>query len=126
MGAETDLTSGQVRWLSPLPLWTGVLAGPVVWAANLTVSYALVKWVCSSRQFGVLHLITVISVVVVIAAAWLSWAALHETRGEMPADGGEPPERARFMAILGLTSSAFFIVAILANEMPRWVLDACR
>jgi len=30
------------------------------------------------------------------------------------------------MSILGLTSSAFFVLAILANEMPRWVLHACR
>lgn len=126
LGAETYLTAGRVRWLSPLPLWTGILAGPIAWAADLTASYALVKWVCSSRQFSVLHLITLLSILAVISGAWISWLGLQQTRREMPTDGGQPGARARFMAILGLASSAFFILAILANEMPRWVLDACR
>ena len=26
-----------VRWLSPLPLWTGILAGPLAWALDLTI-----------------------------------------------------------------------------------------
>jgi len=120
------VTGTRVRWLSPLPLWTGVLAGPVIWAADLTVSYALVGWACSSRQFGVLHVITLLSIVLVIAGAWICWLGLQQTRGDVPSDGGRPRERARFMAVLGLASSAFFIVAILANEMPRWVLHGCR
>ena len=42
LGAETAVSGDQrlrrddVRWLSPLPLWTGILAGPVAWALDLT------------------------------------------------------------------------------------------
>jgi hypothetical protein len=126
LGAETDVTARRVRWLTPLPLWIGILAGPVVWAADLTTSYALVRWSCSTQQFGVLHLITLLSILLVIGGAWVAWLGLQQTRGNGPEDGGRPRERARFMSILGLTSSAFFVLAILANEMPRWVLHACR
>jgi hypothetical protein len=125
LGAETDVTAAGVRWLSPLPLWTGVLAGPVVFAIDLTASYALVGWACRSRQFSVLHGITGLSVLAVIAGAWICWRGFQHTR-DVSDDGGRPRERARFMTLLGLTVSAFFLLAILANDMPRWVLHGCR
>jgi hypothetical protein len=55
----------------------------------------------------------------------VSWLALARTAADVPTDGGEPRQRARFMAILGLASSALFGVLIVANTIPHWVLDAC-
>ena len=126
MGAEIDLTADDVRWLSPLPLWIGILAGPVAFAVDLTASYALVQWVCASRQFSLLHLITLLAIVMTLGGAWVSWLGLQHARVDRPGDGGRPRQRARFMAVLGCASSSLFLLAILANEMPRWVLDACR
>ena len=126
MGTQTPLTTAGVRWLTPLPLWTGILAGPVVWATDLTVSYAFVRWSCTTRAFGVLHAITAFSIALVVAGGWISWLAYQQTRDDVPGDGGRPRQRARFMAVLGLASAGFFLLAILANEMPRWVLYACR
>jgi hypothetical protein len=126
LGAQADLTADGVRWLSPLPLWIGILAGPIAWAADLTVSYALVPWVCASRQISLLHLITLLSILAVAAGAWVSWLGFQHAREDLPGDGGRPRQRARFMAVIGLTSSALFLLAILAGEMPRLVLDACR
>jgi hypothetical protein len=121
LGAETDL-----RWLSPLPLWTGILAGPVAWALDLSISYAMVKWTCSSQREGLLHAITPAALIVVAGGAAVSFMALQHTSGTAPTDGGDPRERARFMAVLGLTSSALFALTILAGAIPRWVLDACQ
>ena len=126
LGAETDVTPGDVRWLSPLPLWTGVLAGPLAWAVDLSVSYALVKWTCRVRQEPILHAITLVALVIVIGGAAVSWLALQRTAGAGPTDGGQPRQRARFMAILGLTSSALFALTIVAGAIPRWILDACQ
>ena len=126
MGTTTDVTAGDVRWLSPLPLWSGVLAGPIAWACDLGVSYALVKWTCSHGAQSVFVLITLAALVVVAAGAWLSWNALERTSEAVQTDGGEPHQRARFMAVLGLTSSALFGVTILAAAIPPAVLDACH
>jgi hypothetical protein len=126
LGAETDLTAGDLRWLSPLPLWTGILAGPCAFAFDLTVSYALVQWTCVSQRQVVLHLITPATLAVVTGGAMVSWVALQRTESGAPTDGGDPRQRARFMALLGLASSALFAVAILAIGVPRWVLDACH
>jgi len=126
LGAQADVNAGDVRWLSPLPLWTGILAGPVAWALDLTASYALVKWICATRHDGVLHAITAGALALVCGGAALSWIALQRTAGATPTDGGGSRQRARFMAILGLTSSALFALQILANTIPAWVLDACQ
>jgi hypothetical protein len=126
LGAEADLSPGDLRWLAPLPLWAGILAGPAAWAVDLALSYALVKWTCLGQREAVLHVITLGSLAVVATGAVVSWFALQRTKPDVPTDGGDPRQRARFMAILGLTSSALFALTIVAGAIPSWVLDACH
>ena len=126
MDAQTTVDTGDVRWLTPLPLWTGILAGPIAWAFDLTASYAFVKWVCHTGTYGVLSLITAASLAVVGVAAAISWTALRRTVQDVPTDGGRPRQRARFMAVLGLASCALFALQILAGAIPHGVLDACQ
>jgi dolichyl-phosphate-mannose--protein O-mannosyl transferase len=126
LGAQTAVDAADVRWLSPLPLWTGILAGPMAWAFDLMASYAVVKRVCHTHNYAVLPLITAASLAMVIGAAAIAWTALTRTANDLPIDGGEPRQRARFMAILGLASSGLFTLQILAGAIPHWVLDACQ
>jgi hypothetical protein len=126
LGAETRVDAGDIRWLSPLALWAGILAGPVAWALDLTVSYAIAKWVCMSQRAGVLHAITLAALALVCAGAALSWIALQRTADDVPTDGGRPRQRARFMAILGLSTCALFALQILAGAVPHWMVDACH
>jgi hypothetical protein len=126
LGAQADLIADDVRWLSPLPLWTGILSGPVAWALDLCVGYALVKWSCTAGREDVLRGLTFAALGLVAAGAAVSWTALRRTRGDVPEDGGGPRQRARFMALLGLATSALFAIAIAAGAVPRWVLDGCH
>jgi hypothetical protein len=124
LGAEVAVDD--VRWLTPLPLWAGILAGPVAWAFDLEASYAVVKWVCHTQNHEVLFLITLVSLAVVLAGAIFSWKALIRTSNETSTDGGRPRQRARFMAVLGVASCALFALQILAGAIPHWMLDACQ
>ena len=126
MGTASHVNAGEVRWLTPLPLWSGILAGPVAWALDLGASYALVKWVCQTSRYEVLSAITVAALVLVCGGAVVSWAAFKRTSGDVPTDGGRPRQRARFMAMLGLTLCALFALQILAGAIPHRVLDACH
>ena len=60
------------------------------------------------------------------AAPWCRGWRCSARPTTLPTDGGDPRQRARFMAILGLTSCALFALAIVAGAIPRWVLDACQ
>ena len=125
LGTTADLTPSQVRWLSPAPLWAGILAGPVAWALDETISYALVQPSCARGSRTMLELMTLAALVVIAGGAVVSWTSFwHAPAG--PTDGARDVERARFMAVLGLASSAFFAIATIALDIPRWVLDACR
>jgi len=126
LGAEAHLSAGDLRWLSPLALWSGITAGPIAWAIELTVSYAIVKRVCASRNDVVLHLITILSLAIVAGGGLLSGNAYQRTAQDRPTDGSSPRQRARFMAILGLALSGFFLVVIIASALPNWVIDACQ
>ena len=126
LGAQTALDTHGVGWLTPLPLWAGILAGPIAWAFDLEASYAVVKWVCSTGKYTVLPLITIGSLALVAGGAVLSWGAWMRTGHDVPTDGGQPRQRARFMAGLGLASCALFALQVLAGAIPHWVLDACQ
>ena len=126
LGAEAHVTANGVRWLTPLPLWTGILAGPVAWALDLETSYALVKWTCAAGTERPFQLMTVAALALTAAGAAVSWTALQHTSGDTPEDGGLPRQRARFMAILGLASCALFALTIAAAAIPWGVLDACH
>jgi len=126
LDAQAGVNAGDVRWLTPLPLWTGILGGPIAWAFDLMASYAVVKWVCQTSNQAILPIITIASLVMVIGAAAISWIALRRTANDAPTDGGQPRQRARFMAVLGLASSGLFALQILAGAIPLRVLDACQ
>jgi hypothetical protein len=97
-------------------LWAGILAGPAAWATDLVASYAVVQWTCRHQRYDVLHLVTVAAVAVTLAGALAAWRALQQSSADRP----------RFMGVLGLSMSAFFVLVIVAEAIPRWVLNACH
>jgi hypothetical protein len=113
------------RALTPFALWTGILAGPIAWALDLTISYALVKPVCAAQTNGLLRSVPIGSFLLTAVGAWCAFRALAATADVGPTDGGSELQRARFMALLGLAISALFAVQVGAGAIPRWVLDAC-
>ena len=129
MGAAPDVEVAR-RWFdAPAGIavqWFGILAGPAAWFLDQQVSYSIVQWVCGGGPHFVLHLITVGSLLLVGAGAFASSTALQRTQPGAAADGSQPDERGRFMAILGLVLCAFFALVILAMAVPRVVLDACQ
>ena len=126
MGASTHIAPDDMRWLSPLPLWAGILAGPLAWAFDLQTTYSLVHRTCATQNILLLRGITVVSLACVGAGAVAAWNALSRTANDTPSDGGLPRQRARFMAILGLAMCAFSAIAIVALAFPRWMLNACQ
>ena len=114
-----------------LALWTGVLAGPLVWLALLQTNYVLSYVACETRQTWFLHLATALSVALVGAAGAWAWRAGHG-----PTDLPEPltppvshetcDTRVRWMAYFAAASSVWFIIVIVAMSVPVLVLRTCQ
>ena len=101
-------------------LWTGVLAGPIAWASDLGISYAIVKWTCGSQHTSVLHAVSAAALLAIAAGAVPAWRGLSLSTGSASTD------RIRFMAVLGLLSCALFALVVVATWIPSWVLNACQ
>jgi hypothetical protein len=107
-----------------------VLGGPLAWAALLETNYVLSYVACEQRQTWMLHVATAVALALVVAAALVAWrAAPALDYGAERAPSTDPAEtsiiRARFMAIGGLASCAFFALVIVATHIPVMVLKPC-
>jgi len=102
----------------------GVLIGPIAFGVDLLLSYMLVEHSCSTGHFYVLHVISVVCFLVVLAGAWMSWQQYQPVR-DANDSGGSPRDRTHFLALLGTISSLFFAVVIIATAVPRWILSPC-
>ena len=122
MGTPAAVNERPARWL----LWAGILTGPIAWALDLLVSYAVVKWTCLTSQHWPIDACAIGALALACAGAALSSYALQQAMDGEPTDGGAPVQRAKFMAILGVATSALFAITIAAAWIPRWVLDACH
>ncbi len=108
---------------SPM-LWFGILGGPMAWSAHLLVSYGLVYVVRGTGWAFLLHLTTLTTALVALAAgiaAWRGWRhPPAENRAEMP----DVAARRRFMGYIGLLLSGLFFLVILVEGTPPLFLDA--
>jgi hypothetical protein len=114
-----------------LALWTGVLAGPLLWLMLLQWHYVASYVACESRETWFLHAATGVAVVLTLGGGLWAWRA-----GRAPGAGDEPqtppvsPEtsdaRTRWMAHLAVASAAWFTIVILSMEIPILVLRTCQ
>ena len=108
-----------------------MLAGPLAWLTLLEVHYALSYVACESRQTWFLHLATAIAVLLVAGAGVFGWRAsqgppLTREHPSHPLSDDTRHQRARWMSAAGIAFSAFFILIILAMEVPIVVLRTCQ
>ena len=108
-----------------LALWFGLLASPIAWALHLTLSYPLVPVVCAAGWELLLHAITAATALVALAAGWVSWRSLQQIREDPEAVPVQARSRGRFMAVSGLLLSALFLLVILVEGLPVFLLSAC-
>jgi hypothetical protein len=107
-------------------LWAGVLLPPLGWVADLLSRYLMLRWVNVHDVRWPLHLATVICLAVVAAGALLSWRTLAAGRRIRPAEDvlAEAARDGRVtMGWWGLGLSLFFLLLILAQAFPSFVLS---
>ncbi|MGE5526832.1 MAG: hypothetical protein ACM3SS_24190 [Rhodospirillaceae bacterium] len=106
-------------------LWSGLVAVPVLFLAELTLAYALVPYACVSQKHIVLHIVQVITLLVAIVSALSALAAYRVAGAENPADAGDEAARQRFIALLGALVSGTIVLAMLAQWITTWVIPPC-
>lgn len=107
-------------------LWIGALLPPVAFLINLEVAYALVPTACSSGTALPVHLVHLACLSLAIGGglvAWRRWVA----EGKLwPGEEGGASARSRFMAGVGVLLSGLFVLVIVVQWIPSFLLDPCQ
>ncbi len=122
--AAVEAKAGSGEGTGALALWAGVLGPPLVFLADLLVSYGVAYWACSSEKRWALDLVTLASVALVVLCGLTAWR-LRVGSGPADSQGACPADRTRFLAMVGLASSALFLLGTLGFLVPRLVIGPC-
>jgi hypothetical protein len=100
----------------------------VVCLTSIEVNYVLAYVACERGQTWFLHLATAVAVVLVGLAGWGAWRhgpAADDERRSPPVARATTESRSRWMSIAGVATSLWFILVILAMEIPIVLLRTC-
>jgi len=114
-------------------LWFGVLAGPLVWAAQLLIDYGLDEMIaCAPANhhrgtFAGVGIETVIQITNAVATviAFLAFAVSFRAYRRLRTDDATPAFRARWMAIAGMFLSGLFLMVIVLKFASPVFLSPC-
>jgi hypothetical protein len=107
-------------------LWTSMLAGPLAWALNLQVGYALVKWACSRDQTFVLTLVGALTFAGTVAGAYVGWLCLLKVRGTADELGGRIIDRSYFVAVVAVGLNLLLALLIAVSSVHQFMLSPCE
>lgn len=99
-----------------LALWTGLLAGPIVWFFSLEAKFALAPWVCAFGWKPAAYAVSLAAFAITAGAGVIAWRQWQHVEGE----------RAQAMALGGVMLSAGFLVVLVAQALPELILAGCE
>src|SRR3954465_3427678 len=105
--AVTEDVTQFTRWPGLMSLALCVLLGPIVALTHQQVIYMTGMWACGRGFRGALHLVPVLSLVVVIGAAYGGYRNWRAVGYGLADEDGSVSTRTRFLALLGITISVF-------------------
>lgn len=115
--------------LGPCPpaLWFGVLGSHFLWLLHLHVSYAILPKICSSGRHEILHVLAAAFAAASIAGGIASWRDWRKNGGGWLSGGKEhsPGSRTKFLALLGISSSALATLIIVMQDVVLFFMDPC-
>jgi len=104
--------------------WAGLVSGPVSWALNTQINYALVDWECS-RGKNFLAVIAAMLTLVSLAGAlssWLAWRRYDPSGVPVPEQDGHPH---RLLSAIGVTFGILFAIVIVMQGIAGIFLEPC-
>jgi hypothetical protein len=108
-----------------LALWWGVLAGPIAFALDETLSYATVQHSCSTGVHAIEHFYTVLAILISLSGMAAAQWCYRRIPNSVSLEHGSTESRSRWMAIYGTAGSIVFIVVIIALSIPKWAMSPC-
>jgi hypothetical protein len=123
-----------------VPIWFAILAGPLAWSTQLLVNSTIAAHGCYPHDMpiassiwgnahGVMAGIEIAALVLCVWAGltgWRNWRRTREEKGGSAhhlLEGGDG--RTRFMSMVGMLTSALFLVAVAFSALNLTAVPAC-
>ena len=107
-------------------LWAGILIAPAAFAANLQLGYLLVHPACLRNDMTPLHVMQILCLAAALGGGLIAWRALRREQTGVSGEARERRDRSKFLAGLGVWTSALFALVIVAQAVPSFVLHQCQ
>jgi hypothetical protein len=120
-GPAEDFRSGA----GALALWWGIFAGPIAFALDEVLSYAIVQHTCSTGYLWLLHFYTLLAIVLALSGFASAFWCYRRLPENATTSGVMVESRSRFMAIYGMAASIAFTLVIVALSIPKWAMSSC-
>jgi hypothetical protein len=111
---------------TPRALWLLVILGPVIGAAEFQTIFILVRQACSAQRNFWLYVVIVVAMLLTIATAMVAVSIWRRAGAMWPTEAADVATRVRFIAVLGILSSAMSFVVILAQGIATIHFDPCQ
>ncbi len=111
---------------TPRALWLLVVAAPVIVAAEMQTNFVLVRQACSMQRNLALYAVIVVAMILTIATAVLAISIWRREGAAWPTEAGDVATRIRFIAMLGILSSAMSFLVIVAQGIATVHFDPCQ
>ena len=111
---------------SAFALWTGVLLAPLAVLGNIEAGYSLGPLVCESWPKSIMHIVVAAMLMLVVASGLQAWRNWTSSGREWPGDRGNPVDRSRFLAALGVMCSALCALLVLSHWLAVATLHPCQ
>jgi hypothetical protein len=111
---------------TPKALWMLVVAAPVIVAAEMQANFVLVRQACSMQRNVALYAVIVVAMVLTIATAMIAISIWKRAGAVWPTEASDVATRIRFIAMLGILSSAMSFLVILAQGIATVHFDPCQ
>lgn len=111
---------------TPKALWTLIVAGPIIVAMQMQANFVLVRQACSAQRNIALYAVIILAMLLTIAAALVGFSLWKRAGTEWPTEAIDLANRIRFIAAVGILSSAMSFLVILAQGIATVVFDPCQ
>lgn len=109
-----------------LLLWLGPLIGPLAWITDLQVSYSLNRPACEQGSSLLLHSATLVALLIAAVGVWLTWRNWKRAGESWPGEEEGIIPRSRFLAFVGFGVNVLFVLAIVTQAIPKFMLSPCQ
>ena len=111
---------------TPKALWVLVVAGPAIVALEQQINFVLVRQACSAQRNVVLYVVTIVALLLTVATVMVGVSIWRRSGAEWPTEASDLANRIRFIAVLGILSSAMSFLLIVAQGIATVQFDPCQ